>query len=181
VAGPNGAGKTTLSREEFILDEAIVNADEIARALPSRSVVEAGRVAVRERRRLLSSSASFAFETTLAGRREFALLREARTREYRIVLHYVGVESPELCRARIDERVLSGGHDVPQIDLVRRFTRSLAHLPVAVGLADESVVYDNSSLSGITPMARFAAGTLVDVAPRIPRWMERALGPLRKR
>lgn len=166
---------------EFILGEAIVNADEIARTLPSASIIEAGRRAIVERRQWLAAGKSFGFETTLSGHREFELMRDARERGFRIVLHYVGLNSPALCRMRITERVAKGGHDVPEDDLLRRYRRSVGNLPAAIVFADHAFVYDNSTLRGLVPMASFSAGALVECAPNVPRWMERAIGPLLKR
>jgi predicted ABC-type ATPase len=159
----------------------VVNADEIARSLPSASVIEAGRRAIRERRRCLSSGTSFAIETTLSGRRELDLMRDARTRGFMVVLHYVGVDSAELCRIRVDERVAKGGHDVPDADLRRRFHRSMSTLSSAVVLAETAFVYDNSTRRGIVPVASFRSGQLAACAPELPRWLERALGSVLRR
>ena len=42
-------------------------------------------------------------------------------------------------------RVVLGGHDVPEGDVRRRFARSLANLPAAVELSAETRIYDNAS------------------------------------
>ena len=76
IAGPNGAGKTTFARE-FLPNEAncptFVNADLIAEGLnplqPEREVVAAGRMMLGMIRRYVDEGRSFAFETTLSGRR----------------------------------------------------------------------------------------------------------------
>jgi hypothetical protein len=44
-----------------------------------------------------------------------------------------------------------------------------------------SSLYDNSTAAGITLVARLAGVVLLECAPEIPRWMERALGPLLRR
>lgn len=134
-----------------------------------------------ERRRLLERGTSFSIETTLSGRRELAFIREAQARGYFIELRYVGVESAALCQVRVIERVAKGGHDIPDADLFRRFERSIVNLPVAIALADESLVYDNSTMAGVRLIARFSRGSLAECAPHVPRWMERAIGPLLKR
>ncbi|MEA2687426.1 MAG: hypothetical protein QOD51_33 [Candidatus Eremiobacteraeota bacterium] len=77
---------------------------------------------------------------------------------------------------RITERVMKGGHDVPQADLLRRFRRSNENLEAAIALADDAVIYDNSTLGGLMPIARFFAGALVECAPDVPRWVRRAIG-----
>src|SRR5437660_1476261 len=76
IAGPNGAGKTTFA-QEFLPHEAVcptfVNADLIAAGLspfaPEAAALRAGRLMIAEINRHARSGNSFAFETTLAGRR----------------------------------------------------------------------------------------------------------------
>ena len=145
------------------------------------SPIEAGRRALRERHRLLRSGETFSFETTLSGRGEVAFIREARAHGYDVELRYVGVESPALCRVRIDERVAKGGHDVPESDVIRRFARSLANLPPVLRDADKAFVYDNSTAAGITLVARFSGGVVAECASVVPLWLGRALGDLLRR
>jgi hypothetical protein len=63
-----------------------------------------------------------------------------------------------------------------EADVFRRFERSLVNLAAVLPDADESFLYDNSTAEGITLVARFSAGTLVECAPDVPRWLVRALG-----
>lgn len=41
-----------------------------------------------------------------------------------MVLIYSYLDTPEMCENRIKVRVLNGGHDIPQNDIVLRFYRS---------------------------------------------------------
>jgi predicted ABC-type ATPase len=41
-------------------------------------------------------------------------------------------------------RVSSGGHDVPEADILRRYQRSMENLPKAAALVDLLSVHDNS-------------------------------------
>ena len=75
LAGPNGAGKSTagpaLLKETLGITE-FVNADLIAQGLspfaPDRAAIAAGRIMLGRLRELARRRATFAFETTLAGR-----------------------------------------------------------------------------------------------------------------
>jgi predicted ABC-type ATPase len=40
---------------------------------------------------------------------------------------------------------MNGGHDVPEEDQRRRYPRSMANFRKAIELADEAIVFDNSS------------------------------------
>jgi len=77
---------------------------------------------------------------------------------------------------RVALRVSDGGHDVPRADLFRRFNRSLANLPVTLGLADRAYIFENSSLRRRLVLARVNGRTRV-VSSRLPAWVEAAIPP----
>lgn len=151
IAGCNGAGKTTLARE--LLPRLglmrFLNADEIARGLspldPSLSAFRAGRLLIEESRTLLANGESFAIESTLSGRTHVGLLRQARARGYRVVLHYIVIESAAHAVARVALRVKLGGHHVPKEAVHRRFVRSRQlFLDDYLPLADEWALWNNN-------------------------------------
>lgn len=152
LGGCNGAGKTTLARE--LLPRLglmrFLNADEIARGLspldPSLSAFKAGRLVLEEARSLIATNASFAIESTLSGKTHVALIREAKARGYRILLHYIVIGSATQAVERVALRVRVGGHHVPEEDARRRFDRSRRHfLEDYLPLADEWGLWDNQS------------------------------------
>lgn len=152
LGGCNGAGKTTLARELLprLGLKRFLNADEIARGLspldPSLSAFKAGRLLLDEARSLIESKASFAIESTLSGKTYLALIREARARGYRFLLHYIVIDSGTQAVARVTLRVKLGGHHVPAEDVHRRFDRSRRHfLEDYLPLADEWGLWDNHS------------------------------------
>lgn len=152
LGGCNGAGKTTLARE--LLPRLglmrFLNADEIARGLspldPSLSAFRAGRLVLEESRALITAKTSFAIESTLSGKTHIALIREAKARGYRILLHYIVIGSSAQAIERVALRVVLGGHHVPDDDVRRRFDRSRRHfLEDYLPLADEWGQWDNQS------------------------------------
>lgn len=150
IGGCNGAGKTTLARELLprLRLMRFLNADEIARGLspldPSLSAFKAGRLLIEEARALLEAKASFAIESTLSGKTYVALIREAKTRGYRFLLHYIVIGSGTQAVGRVALRVKLGGHHVPEEDIRRRFDRSRRHfLEDYLPLADEWGLWDN--------------------------------------
>lgn len=152
LGGCNGAGKTTLARELLprLGLKRFLNADEIARGLspldPSLSAFKAGRLLLDEARALLAAGSSFAIESPLSGRTYLALIREARARGYRFLLHYIVIDSGTQAAARVALRVKLGGHHVPAEDVHRRFDRSRRHfLEDYLPLADEWGLWDNHS------------------------------------
>ncbi len=150
IGGCNGAGKTTLARE--LLPRLglmrFLNADEIARGLspldPTLTAFKAGHLLIDEARDLLERGAGFAVESSLSGKTYVSLLREAKARGYRVVLHYILIGSASLAAARVALRVKLGGHAVPEVDIRRRFDRSRKHfLEDYLPLADEWGLWEN--------------------------------------
>jgi predicted ABC-type ATPase len=152
IAGPNGAGKTTYAfRHIRAVSGSVrfVNLDEIARGLspldPSAVPRTAARVALQRIDDLIGEQQSFSIETTLAGLTHLRTIEAARANGYGINLLYFSVRDVETCRARIARRVSEGGHDVPEPDVRRRFTRSLANFPRYAAAVDLWRVFDNEN------------------------------------
>jgi predicted ABC-type ATPase len=152
IAGPNGAGKTTFAKE-FLPNEAgvlhFVNADLIAAGLspldPSAAQVAAARILLKELDRLSGERKDFAFETTMSGLTYLGRLREWRSNGYRVEMIFLKLDSLELALKRIELRVKRGGHDVPKLDVRRRFRRGWANFEARYrALADHWAVYDNT-------------------------------------
>ncbi len=144
VAGPNGCGKSTLTRMKGFDGLEPIDPDRILRGMVSGTPPQAARKALRLRWVALVERKSCLVETTLAGLGILKHMKDARRKGYRIILHYISVDSPEQALDRIRNRVALGGHGVPEADVRRRFTRSLINLHAAVEQADEVLLYDNT-------------------------------------
>ena|SRR5271165_4663541 len=70
---------------------------------------------------------------------------------------YIGTESVEINLARIKNRVLAGGHNVPEPDVRRRYKRSFANLLAACQRADHIILFDNSTEEGYRLVAVLGA------------------------
>ncbi|MEI8206401.1 MAG: zeta toxin family protein [Kiritimatiellales bacterium] len=152
IAGPNGAGKTTFALRylpEMTGCRNFVNADLIADGLsplnPAGVQLEAGKIFLREIEANVAAGTDFAFETTLAGRMYVRLLKELRSKGWRIVLFYLWIPGEEFSRLRVRQRVELGGHDIPDEAIARRYRRTVSNfLTVFAPLCDEVFCYDNS-------------------------------------
>ena len=174
IAGPNGAGKSTLADRYLAGRVPVINPDNIALEQPGIGPAQAGRKAIERRREHLLKRESFAWETTLSGRGELALLREAKDAGYKVNLVFIGIRDPGLSMLRITERVAAGGHPVPASDVVRRFERSLGNLPDAMGLADRTLVLDNSDKRRRLVLVRERDHSRYQ-AKSVPRWLQSRL------
>src|SRR5262249_28783399 len=124
LAGPNGAGKTTSARTllaEKLQLLTFLNADVISQGLsrfnPESMAVEAGRIMLRRLHALAEQRASFAFETTLAGRSYVRWVRSLGKAGYKIHLVYLWLASADLAVARVAERVRLGGHGIAEVTI----------------------------------------------------------------
>ena len=153
VAGPNGAGKSTsapmLLKGPFAVDD-FINADVIARGIsafsPEKAAIPAGRVMLKRLRDLVELGTSFAFETTLASRSFTRWLTKASHSGYQIGLLFLYLPSVELAVARVKERVMLGGHNVPEQDIRRRYEKGLSNFfQIYRPLCNYWRFYDNSN------------------------------------
>jgi predicted ABC-type ATPase len=129
-----------------------VNADSIAKGLspfkPESVAIEAGRLMLKRLHSLAALQVDFAFETTLASRSIVPFLEQCQSKGYQINLLFLWVEYVELAIERVCDRVASGGHDVPESVIRRRYEAGrqcfqLLYLP----LADKWQAFDNSGFS----------------------------------
>jgi predicted ABC-type ATPase len=135
IAGPNGAGKTTFATR-FLPVYAnclnFINPDLLARAYspfdPDAGMRRAGRAVLERIAEFSDQRRDFAFEATLAGRSYAPLLRKLKTARSRLHMFYLWIPSAELALLRIRDRVESGGHNVPERDVRRRFGRTVRNL-----------------------------------------------------
>lgn len=63
-------------------------------------------------------------ESTLSGKYLYKVIRTAKDKGYNIIIIYLYLEHYQINIARVRNRVLNGGHDVPKEDIIRRFHRS---------------------------------------------------------
>ena len=152
IAGPNGSGKTTFANE-FLPVEAeclnFINADLIAQGLspfqPTKMGVEAGRLMIQHIDECVRKNESFAFETTLSGKGYEKKIQRWKKQGYEIILYFLKLPSVDIALERVKLRVAQGGHDVPEIDIRRRFDRSWDNFEkIYKSLVDSWIVFDTS-------------------------------------
>jgi predicted ABC-type ATPase len=129
IAGANGSGKTTFARyycEKYPIE--FINADEIANQFDSNGIqdlrIKAGKHFFKKIDFLIADNKSFMAESTLSGKYLLRLIPRLKKNGYFVNIIYIFLENPEVCIERITDRVLKGGHFIPDEDVIRRFHRS---------------------------------------------------------
>ena len=166
LSGCNGAGKTTASYTllpEMLECSEFVNSDEFAKSLspfdPSEASVSASRYMLLKIRYLMSRRADFSIETTLATRSLVGIIQQAKELGYSITLLYFWLNSPELAVARVADRVLNGGHNIPEDVIRRRYERGIRYFfDTYSPICDRWVLADNSK----SPFIVVAEGNKTD-------------------
>ena len=132
VGGPNGAGKTTFALEYLAgRPSPYLSADAIAKEInpeaPEEAKVAAGKAFFRQLDALIQGGESFVVESTLSGLGFARAMERMRAEGYAVAVVFVFLASPDVCVARVRERVRKGGHHVPEADVRRRYGRSLGN------------------------------------------------------
>lgn len=129
ISGANGSGKTTFAKEFSKINELyFINADEIAKKLDNKNItkykIKAGKIFFSEFKSRLALDKSFVIETTLSGKYLVEYIQKAKELDFHISLIYLFLENPQTNINRVKNRVLNGGHHIPQDDIIRRYYRS---------------------------------------------------------
>ena len=153
IAGPNGVGKTTFA-DRYLPDEArqleFVNADLIARGLspydPGSVSIEAGKIALKRIRELIEHRIGFTWETTMSGRTAVGWLRRAKEAGFVLKTYFLWVRDPAITLARIQQRVVEGGHNIEEGISRRRFYKTIQNFfTIYCPLMDTWKLFENDS------------------------------------
>ena len=187
IAGPHGVGKTSLYQYlvaprypalPFVDVQAHAAVqlqhleDPHARAAAARDWADAQWQA------LLRDRASFVVETGFSHPSRVALIGQARTLGFEVVLYAMGLDEPRRLLQRCSQRVREGGHAVPSHKLLSRYARTLENLRHAVFVADLALLIDGCDAheGGPRLVATVMGNELQLHTVQRPRWAERVLG-----
>ncbi|SCK31469.1 Predicted ABC-type ATPase [Variovorax sp. HW608] len=153
LAGVNGAGKSSIGGAALQARKVpYFNPDLAARTLQGANPAltqaaanaqawEMGRAGLE---RALAEGLNFAFETTLGARTLPDMLLAGARKGAQVHVWYAGLESPEKHIERVKERVLAGGHAIPEDKIRARYVSSRANLIRLLPHLASLRVYDNS-------------------------------------
>lgn len=172
IAGVNGAGKSTLYQiNDSLKNMPRINVDEIVKEFGDwknmKDVFKAGKIAVEKIEKYFEEGITFNQETTLCGKSVVKNIYKAKELGYFIELHYVGVESVEIAKYRVEQ----DGHGIPESDIEKRYKETFQQLNSILGECNLIAFYDNTE-----KFRRFAIcknGDLVRISYNVPEWFDR--------
>lgn len=176
IAGVNGAGKSTLYQTiESLKEIKRINTDEIVKSFGDwknpNDVTKAGKIAVKTIKECFENRITFSQETTLCGNAILKNIDRAKELGYEIEVHFIGVDNVEIAKQRVADRVVAGGHGIPDEDIERRFIESFEHLKMIKEKCDLIVLYDNTE--AFNRFAIYKNGNLYITNDKIPQWFEK--------
>ena len=153
IAGPNGSGKTTITSQiihhEWMEDSIYINPDNIAKDVfgdwnSKETVLKAAQYATGLRERCLEERKSMIFETELSAPDKLDFIKRAKQAGFFIRIFFVSTNNPTINAARIAQRVMESGHDVPITKIISIYQKSIVNCQLTAKCADRTYVYDNS-------------------------------------
>ena len=151
-AGVNGGGKSTLYNTESldinIKDTVRINTDEIVRKIGNwkndSDQIKAAKIAINLRNNCFQCGKSFNEETTLTGKTILKNIDKAKEQGYELQLFYVGLNSSDIAKERVKNRVEKGGNNIENDVIEKRYYESLKNLKKIISKFDKVYLYDNS-------------------------------------
>ncbi len=154
-----------------------VNTDEILRGFGdwknTADVITAGKIAVKKIAGYFDEGITFNQETTLCGKTILNNATKAKEKGYFIELHYIGVESVDIAKDRILERVKLGGHGIAKKDIERRYVDTFDNLRSILPICNLVAFYDNTI--AFRRFAIYRNGKPVRISHNVPMWYERLI------
>ncbi len=92
----------------------------------------------------LEQGRDFVFETVFSSEEKLEFLRKAKKAGFFIRLFYVCTSDPAINVARITQRFINGGHEVPISKIISRYYKSLINAEEAISFVNRAYIYDNS-------------------------------------
>lgn len=170
IGGVNGSGKSSLTgvlQSESNDLGTIIDVDKLN--IKYGDKLTGGKEAVNLISNCIENGLSFTQETTLSGHKTARTAQKAKNNGYYIRLYYVGISSVDESLKRIANRVSKGGHDIPPLDVIRRFNSRYNDISAILPFCDEAIFYDNEN--GFKAVAEYKEKEFKIIGSPVPEWV----------
>ena len=183
IAGPNGSGKTTITRRvirhEWAESCVYINPDDVAQEMfgdwnDNQAILKAAQYCDNLREQLLAERKDMIFETVLSSKGKVDFIKRAVEAGYFVRVFFICTETPEINAARVANRVMKGGHDVPITKIISRYEKAISNMATITKFIDRAYFYDNSRDNEEAQLLfRTTDGTIAkQYTDKLPTWAD---------
>ncbi|MCX8530915.1 hypothetical protein [Chryseobacterium luquanense] len=122
------------------------------------------------RKYLMLDNRSFSFESVMSHPSKLYELKLAKELDYKTYLYFVCIDDPDVNVSRVNNRVVKGGHAVPDSSIKERYIKTLENLYPAMQLVDKAYLFDNSDQMNMIAEMENQIITLHVDEDHIPNW-----------
>jgi predicted ABC-type ATPase len=126
------------------------------------------------RNKMLILDSSFSFESVFSHPDKITEIETAKAAGFKTYLYIISTSDPVINRQRVQNRVVRGGHNVPETKINERYYRTMNNLYPAFLSADRVFFFDNSDANGPGHFDFFAEKTETQLhlnsASLMPQW-----------
>ncbi len=124
------------------------------------------------RNSLVNNGKKLTFETVMSHKSKIETLKKSQELGYKNYLYFISTESVKINKQRVIERVLKGGHPVPENKIEGRYYKSLELLLDAIKYTHRTYIFDNSGKTSNLILDVHNGSTVTIHKEVIPKWVE---------
>lgn len=127
--------------------------------------------------KMLQSNSSFSYESVFSHHSRISEVENAKKEKFRIYLYFITTSDPIINLQRVKNRVINGGHDVPNEKIHLRFFRTMNNIYSLFRLSDRAYFFDNSKEnSHLNLLAEKRDDNLfISCKNKVPQWFDEFL------
>jgi predicted ABC-type ATPase len=178
LGGANGAGKSTyydaaVKTGEIDPGLPFLNVDNVAKiefgGYSPKSTLAAEEVVRQRMSELLKENQSFIIESNLAKSSEYEWLEKLAKKGYDLTLDFLSLGNTAINKYRVHNRVIQGGHDVPDHIIEQRSAMGISYLKAKIFIFKFARFIDNSQ-EQFKDVALTEFGKIVKMNHDCPQW-----------
>lgn len=114
---------------------------------------------------------NFSFETVFSHPAKLEFMDAAHRAGYIVYLYFICTDDVDINIINVSNRVVKGGHDVPEDRIMKRYRKSLELIPDAYKVADRVFLIDNSLMNNDVVIEKMHSGDLKVYQNELPDWI----------
>jgi predicted ABC-type ATPase len=125
------------------------------------------------RNELIKAGSKISFETVMSHPSKIDTLKFSVENNFKNYLYFISTENVEINKSRVKERVINGGHPVPENKIEERYYRSLQLLKEAIKSTYRTFIFDNSESKSRLILDIYNAKTVTYRSEKVPEWVDK--------